>query len=108
MQLNLRILGREMNDGMLEALRDFLVNHQYEGEYQISIEKMDQRPATQPAAEAALRMPAATIPSGTSRGRITVRRKEQQEQADPVSFTFDQDRKEVFSPNGKFTFKKRR
>ena len=106
MQLNLRILGREMNDGMLEALRDFLVNHQYEGEYKISIEKMDQGQATQPNAEAVIRMPAATIPSGTGRGRITVRRKEQQ--ADNVNFSFDQDRKEVFSRNGKFTFKKRR
>ena len=109
MQLNLKILGREMNDGMLEALRDFLVKHEHEGEYRISIEKMESdRQQSLPMTATATLPPPATIPTGSRRGRITATTRRQTQQAENVSFNLSEERKEVFSQNGKFTFKKRR
>lgn len=106
MQLDLRILGREVNDGMLEAIKDFLDHHKYEGEYQISIHKAD-------AGDSALTLdnasvaPAATIPSTGMRSRITAAPRKKLMRNSSINFNLGKDRGEMFSQSGKFKFKRR-
>ncbi|MEM7373612.1 MAG: hypothetical protein AAF587_33620 [Bacteroidota bacterium] len=107
MHLDLRILGREVNDGMLEAIKDFLNHHQYEGEYKISIHKADALDAPIRLDSSAGMTPAATIPSGRIRPRINTSPRNKSSRNTSVNFNLSEDRGEMFSQSGKFKFKRR-
>ncbi|MEO1449313.1 MAG: hypothetical protein AAFV07_07265 [Bacteroidota bacterium] len=118
MRLNLTIPGREVNDGMLEALKEFLVQHEYAGEYNISIETQQQKPAPAPEKPVGYSRPTRQRSTGhhpsvardTNKSRITVSARRptgSSATAAAKDTRFNLEDPEVASKNGKFKFRKR-
>lgn len=92
---------------MLEAIKDFLNHHKYEGEYKISIHKADSVDPALTLDTAAAMAPAATIPSTGMRSRITAAPRKKFMRNSSINFNLGKDRGEMFSQSGKFKFKRR-
>lgn len=107
MRLNLTIPGREVNDGMLEALKDFLVQHEYAGEYRISIETKDQSATELPVSHTRSSRHRSTAEAVAPKARITVSARRTKENSSPRNSQFNMEDAEVASKSGKFKFKKR-
>ena len=105
MQLDLRIMGQEVNDGMLEAIKDFLRHHEYEGEYQISIQKSEST-ETPLQLDTSVNAPS-SLPSDNKRPRITLASRSTKSRNSSINFNLSEDRGEMFSESGKFKFKRR-
>lgn len=110
MRLNLTIPGREVNDGMLEALKDFLVQHEYSGEYQISIEAKEASGAEKRGVHARSSRHRSTTHrhvESAHKPRITVSARRPTGASVSHDTAFNLEDPEVASKDGKFKFRKR-